>query len=189
MDLKLITRHLDRRQSLIDLAQRRASFAFDRFSDLVRGIEIRLSDVNGPRGGQGISCLARVQLARGGEVMVETSSSSPEDGIEQSIAQHAISGQCRDMKRSAPLRMTAVAHPNVVAPCVLDAHACRRNPILRATSTTEHRRAGSLLRGWSFHDCPSAGGFETLCFYEDLASRGREQWEKKRQDAEESFHV
>ncbi len=85
MDLKLITRHLDRRQSLIDLAERRASFAFDRFSTLVRGIEIRLSDVNGPRGGQGISCLARVRLAHGGEVMVETASSSPEDGIEQSI--------------------------------------------------------------------------------------------------------
>jgi len=86
MDLKLITRHLDRRQSLIDLAHRRASFAFARFSALVRGIEIRLSDVNGPRGGQGILCLARVRLVHGGEVMVETASSSPEDGIEQSIA-------------------------------------------------------------------------------------------------------
>lgn len=86
MDLKLITRHLDRRQSLIELAERRASLAFDRFSALVRGIEIRLSDVNGPRGGQGISCLARVRLVRGGDVMVETASHSPEDGIEQSIA-------------------------------------------------------------------------------------------------------
>ncbi len=83
MNINIITRHLDRSQALVDLAQRRAGFAFARFGDLVRDIEIRLSDVNGPRGGIGIACLARVRLARGGDLVVEGAASSPEDGIAQ----------------------------------------------------------------------------------------------------------
>lgn len=89
MDIRLITRHFERKQALIDLAQRRAGFAFARFGAMVRGIEIRLSDVNGPRGGQGIACLARLHLARGGDVLVEGSAFTPEDGVSQAIARLA----------------------------------------------------------------------------------------------------
>ena len=81
MDIKIITRHLDRSESLIQLAQRRAGFGA-----LVSSIDIRVSDINGPRGGQGISCLARLRLADGGDVLVESSAISPEDGIIQAIA-------------------------------------------------------------------------------------------------------
>lgn len=89
MDINLITRHLDRSEALIALAQRRAGFAFSRFGALVRGVDIRLSDVNGPRGGQGIACLARLRLANGGDVLVESSAISSEDGITQAISRLA----------------------------------------------------------------------------------------------------
>lgn len=86
MDIRLITRHLECSQALVDLAHRRAGYAFSRFGDMVHGLEIRLSDVNGPRGGLGIACLARLRLVDGGDVLVEASAISPEDGIAQTIA-------------------------------------------------------------------------------------------------------
>jgi hypothetical protein len=95
MDIRIITRHLERTQELVDLATRRAGFAFARFDALVRGLEIRLHDTNGPRGGQGIACLARVHLVNGGSVLVEDAASSPEEGISRSIAR--LSGRMRRM--------------------------------------------------------------------------------------------
>lgn len=89
MDINLTTRHLGRSERLIELARRRAGYAFSRFSAMVRAVDIRLSDVNGPRGGLGISCLARLRLANGGDVLVETSALSPEHGIAEAIARLA----------------------------------------------------------------------------------------------------
>jgi len=81
MDIHLTARHLPHRSDLSGFAQRRAAFAFARFGSLVQRVEIRLSGVNGPRGGNGTACLARLPLARGGDLLVEGSASSPEDGI------------------------------------------------------------------------------------------------------------
>lgn len=89
MNIELSIRHLPQRPSLLDFAQRRAAFAFARFGGQVRGISIRLDDVNGPRGGMGISCLARLRLARGGELLVEGAADSPEQGIASVLARLA----------------------------------------------------------------------------------------------------
>ncbi len=93
MIINLITRHFDPSVDLVELARRRAGFAFARFGDLVRAIDIRLSDVNGPRGGLGISCLARVQLARGRVLVAESAATSPEAGISQVVDR--LAGQLR----------------------------------------------------------------------------------------------
>lgn len=89
MDIELNTRHLPHRPELLAFAQRRAAFAFARFSGQVRAIAIRLDDVNGPRGGSGISCLARLRLVRGGELLVEGPANSPEQGIASVLARLA----------------------------------------------------------------------------------------------------
>jgi hypothetical protein len=81
MNIDLSTRHLPDRPRLLEFTQRRAAFAFARFGGQVRAVAIRLDDVNGPRGGMGISCLARLRLAQGGELLVESAASSPEQGI------------------------------------------------------------------------------------------------------------
>ena len=83
MDISITTCHLDRRADLIDFARRRVGFALARFTDLVREVEVRLVDVNGPRGGYGITCLARLRLHDGAEVLVQSSAVTPEDGIAQ----------------------------------------------------------------------------------------------------------
>ncbi len=90
MNINLITRHLPRNPGLVELAQRRAGYAFSRFGDLVREVEIRLSDSNGPRGGADVACLARVRLVSGGDLVVTGSASSPESGISQAVSRLAI---------------------------------------------------------------------------------------------------
>ncbi len=89
MDINLNLRHLDRTTALTELAQRRSAYAFARFGDLVRDIDLRLSDVNGPRGGCGIACLARLRLVGGGDMLVESKAVSPELGIVQAITRLA----------------------------------------------------------------------------------------------------
>lgn len=42
--------------------RRRAAYALGRFSTRVGALSLRISDVNGPRGGIGFTCLARVRL-------------------------------------------------------------------------------------------------------------------------------
>lgn len=81
MHIDLSTRHLPDRPKLLEFTQRRAAFAFARFGGQVQGVAIRLDDVNGPRGGLGISCLARLRLSHGGELLVEGAANSPEQGI------------------------------------------------------------------------------------------------------------
>lgn len=81
MDIHLTAPRIPRVAQLVELARRRAGFTLARFGDLVRDVEIRLRDVNGPRGGPGIACLTRLRLTRGGEVVAESSACSPEEGI------------------------------------------------------------------------------------------------------------
>ena len=85
MDITVTTCHLHRRQDLVDFAHRRVGFAFARFADLVRAVELRLQDINGPRGGVGITCLARLHLTDGAEVLVESTAATPEEGIARAV--------------------------------------------------------------------------------------------------------
>lgn len=89
MDIRLITRHLDRTPTLVELAQRRAAFAFARFGAAIRDLDILISDINGPRGGTGIACLARLCLVTGDNVLVKGTAHSPEEGISVIISRLA----------------------------------------------------------------------------------------------------
>jgi len=44
--------------------ERRLSFALGRFADVISGIDVRLEDINGPRGGIDKRCRIRVMLSR-----------------------------------------------------------------------------------------------------------------------------
>lgn len=81
MLVTLSTRHLDRPQALVDLAERRAHYALGRFADVVRSVEIRLIDVNGPRGGEDIACSIEARLIPSGRLLVQGRSNSAESGV------------------------------------------------------------------------------------------------------------
>lgn len=52
------------------LAQRRLEFALGRFAGRVRSLSVRLTDLNGPRGGVDKKCLIAVRLSRPRRVIV-----------------------------------------------------------------------------------------------------------------------
>ena len=54
----------------VALARKRLEFALGRFADRVRSLTVRLTDVNGPRGGPDKRCLIAVRLTRPGRVIV-----------------------------------------------------------------------------------------------------------------------
>ncbi len=54
----------------VALAQRRLDFALGRFAGRVRSLSVRLTDLNGPRGGMDKKCLIAVRLSRPRRVIV-----------------------------------------------------------------------------------------------------------------------
>ena len=62
---------------LKDYAARRLRFALGRLSGRIDRVSIRVSDVNGPRGGVDKRCRIAVTLVPRGEVMVEGSGHDP----------------------------------------------------------------------------------------------------------------
>ncbi len=53
--------------------ERRLRFALGRFGASVKEVKVRLTDLNGPKGGVDKECLIVVRLQRGGEVVVQGS--------------------------------------------------------------------------------------------------------------------
>lgn len=53
-----------------DLARRRLEFALGRFASRIRSLRVRLTDLNGPRGGLDKQCLVTVRLDRPRRVIV-----------------------------------------------------------------------------------------------------------------------
>ena len=62
MRITITTVHCDLTDAGQVTVRRRAAFALGRFSTRIEALSLRISDVNGPRGGVGFRCLARVRL-------------------------------------------------------------------------------------------------------------------------------
>ncbi|MCX7063379.1 MAG: HPF/RaiA family ribosome-associated protein [Proteobacteria bacterium] len=63
--------------ALRDHTQRRLGFSLARAADRVRRVKVRLSDVNGPRGGIDKRCRIQVTLNGLGEVVIEDTEADP----------------------------------------------------------------------------------------------------------------
>ena len=61
--------------ALRDHVRQRLHFAFDRIGDRVRRVVVRLSDINGPRGGADKRCQLQVHLDQLPEVVIEDTQS------------------------------------------------------------------------------------------------------------------
>ena len=67
---------IDVTDATVGLVERRLSFALSRFRGRVRGVSVRLTDVNGPRGGIDKRCAMEARLAPRGTVRVEDTDSA-----------------------------------------------------------------------------------------------------------------
>lgn len=57
--------------ALVEYVRNRLDTALDRFRHRVRGVFVRLGDVNGPRGGMGQSCRLSIDMIGSGDVYIE----------------------------------------------------------------------------------------------------------------------
>ena len=70
MRLRLAARGIELSADLNDYVRRRAHFSLGRFAGRIRSLSIRLTDVNGPRGGIDKLCDIRVDVGLRQEVIV-----------------------------------------------------------------------------------------------------------------------
>ncbi len=101
MHLILHTPHVHDRLALEPVVRRRAGFALARFEPMITRMTLRLSDINGPRGGYGIECLGVVEFVHGGSLVVKglarTAQAALNDVIDR--ARSAVVRSCDRLKR------------------------------------------------------------------------------------------
>lgn len=68
---------------LESLVQQRLGFALGRYDSRIRRVDVKLDDVNGPRGGVDKRCRVDVTLAEGGHVRAEGTEEWVRDAIDR----------------------------------------------------------------------------------------------------------
>lgn len=68
--MRIIIRPSNWPQPGADFVQRRLEFALGRFAGRIRSLQVRLSDVNGPRGGRDKKCLIAVRLTSPSRIVI-----------------------------------------------------------------------------------------------------------------------
>jgi hypothetical protein len=98
---------------LREYAERRLAFALRGFEGRARHLKVRLSDVNGPRGGVDSRCSITLQLRDGRSIGVETTSAWPFASVTHA-AKHLIAAVRREVDRAhAPTRRRRPKGPDV----------------------------------------------------------------------------
>ena len=81
MNIQIVDRNVGITQNQRDHIDRCLQFAFDRFSTHVNAIDISLTDVNGPKGGEDVQCRMMISLHGTGELIVEGKGDSVESVV------------------------------------------------------------------------------------------------------------
>lgn len=73
-------------EGAVTILRHRADTALGRFASRISSLDVRISDVNGPRGGMGFSCLARVRLRQPSiEILANAQSDDPLHGAAEAL--------------------------------------------------------------------------------------------------------
>ncbi len=83
MKIDLTTRAGIDRNRLLAFVQRRIGLALRRYRELIRAVEVRLQDVNGPRRGVDVDCLLAVHLQGMRPLYVRQSAIDPRSAVTQ----------------------------------------------------------------------------------------------------------
>ncbi len=87
-----------------DLAQRRLEFALGRFASRVRSLTVRLTDLNGPRGGLDKKCLIAVRLDRPRKVLIVEDVDADGDAVISRAADRAARAVSRAIEATSSHR-------------------------------------------------------------------------------------
>lgn len=83
-----------------DLIERRCEFAFARFATVIEGVTVTVTDENGPKGGESIRCVVRVQLLRRADVIIHEQSDTSERAIGMAVDRAAFQIARHNHRRS-----------------------------------------------------------------------------------------
>lgn len=83
MELNLRALHLPVPQPLEEHVRSRLDFALGHFSGQIRRVDVRLADLNGPRGGVDKRCRVSVALQHGGELVAESTDERLASAVDQ----------------------------------------------------------------------------------------------------------
>ena len=81
MEIQILGRNISLHPAQQEVVERRILYALNRFSSQVRTVQVTLSDVNGPKGGNDILCRFKVLLRKRGEILVGDTDVSIESAV------------------------------------------------------------------------------------------------------------
>jgi putative sigma-54 modulation protein len=86
MELSIRTHGLDISEPLRAYTERRLRFSLDGFATQLEGVEVRLDDINGPRGGVDKRCAIKVILRRVGVVFARAAGDNVYSTVDSAAA-------------------------------------------------------------------------------------------------------
>ena len=100
MKMQLRTKGIPITQALEAHIERRVRFALSRFGQKIRSVTVRLTDLNGPKGGEDIQCKILAYMTPGEGVIVNDRSEDPFTAVARASERigHSISRRVRRMK-------------------------------------------------------------------------------------------
>jgi putative sigma-54 modulation protein len=92
MRIVVRSKHMQLDESVRETISRRLGFALSRFAERIRSTEVRVADVNGPRGGIDKRCMIAVRMAGAGTVVVEDEHADPHVAVARAFERigHAV---------------------------------------------------------------------------------------------------
>ncbi len=98
MEIRVLSRGVSLTDVQNEFVERRIQFALGRFSSQVRAVQVTLSDINGPRGGNDVLCRIKVLLKRSGDIVVGDTDGSVE-AVVAGVADRAARSLARLLER------------------------------------------------------------------------------------------
>jgi ribosome hibernation promoting factor len=86
MEISIKGRHLELSDPLRAYTERRLRFSLDPFESRLKGVEVRIADVNGPRGGVDKTCGITLILDRVAVVFVQASAADAYAAIDRAVS-------------------------------------------------------------------------------------------------------
>ena len=108
MEIQILGRNVPLNPPQLELVERRIQYALNRFSSQVRTVQVTLSDVNGPKGGNDILCRFKVLMRKKGEILVGDTDASIESAV-ANVADRAARSLARLLDRQREHQGTSMS--------------------------------------------------------------------------------
>jgi putative sigma-54 modulation protein len=101
MRIQIVSRKLRYEEATTEYIHRRVHFALGRFAGAIRGVQVFLTDENGPRGGEDKRCRVLISMKGGERLVLDRCGASLHDAVDKSL-QRAGHSLGRSLGRKRP---------------------------------------------------------------------------------------